>query len=246
MALPAHVDLDKLISVLMDCTKSALNGWLAGVPRDETAFINRLTSQLGKTRRGCDVGLSRRVVAHARVAELHRRAGDSSDLFGSDLAVTVFIEPGDYAKTAMIQMKKGSGFSAQLERRQIEHATASEDIRERSFVVYIDDSRPGIRIAKAKDLIGDWSHSQKTKIFNVEKWTPLIEWATKWLSCETGPTSPKGGGPIEERLSRHDPFRGPKDTVKSGIDSAFAWLMLALQPEGLDINGQPYAHFFRR
>jgi hypothetical protein len=42
MPLPDDVDLDKLISIVLDCEKKAIAGWLRGVPRDETAFMTGL------------------------------------------------------------------------------------------------------------------------------------------------------------------------------------------------------------
>jgi hypothetical protein len=244
MPLPEQVDLDKLVSILLDCTKNAISGWLKGVPKDESAFTNRLTGQLARVRRGCDVGLTRRVVAQARVAELHRRAADASDLFGSDLAVTIFINPGDYLKTAMFQVKKGESFSAVLERHQVEVANKTPDIRDRSFVLYIDEERASVRVSEVRGLLNDWPQTQATKTFSTRGWQSLTSWAASWFSCEVSPMSEMGQPDVEERLRDYEIVADEESLTGQIPANPLAWLLFALYPEGWDIAGSPWQHYF--
>jgi hypothetical protein len=248
MPLPEDVDLDKLISFLLDCEKKAITGWLDGVPKDETAFMNRLTGQLAKLKRGCDVGLKPRVVVYPRVYELHRRAKDSSDALGSDLAITVSILPAHYVKTALFQVKAGKGFSAQLERHQLEAATATKEVADRSFVLYVDEGRGSIRIAKAVDLLVGWPKSQATKTFSSSSWMALSAWATGWLSCDIGPVSdnPYAATSLENTLRKYE--AEPAARLATLVEPAgpLAWLIFAFQVEGVDVAGKPLDHFFEQ
>lgn len=243
MPLPAEVDIDKLLSIVLDSTKVAIAGWLRGAPRDETALMNRVSEQLTRTRRGCDVGTFERVVVRSRIAVLHRRAKDNSDLFGADIAVTVLAEPNGFMKTALFQLKKGNGFQAQLEKEQLDDMLESDMTRRRAFVLYADEERTGVRIGHVPDLSREYSPGQRYKTFGTASWQPLSLWLAKWLTCEIGPESDiNDPGTIESILTQYEvesPFPQP---AAEPLDT-MAWLLFALWPPDFEFGGTPQRRY---
>jgi len=242
MPLPAHLDIDKIASVVWSCTTKALGGWLKGAPRDETAFINRLTEQLGATRKGCDVGLDKRVVVKSRVAVLHRQGPKATDLFGSDLAVTVMTEPGNFTKTAIFQVKKGNDFKALFERHQLQDALNHPQAASRSFVLYIDEGRTGVRLQPAKEVLGKFKNEAQTLTTSVADWMPLHSWLSEWLGCRIGVPSDLGSPDAIETVLADYEDTHPIATLDSAGEPlpSSAWLLFGMAPSLADLYRHPF------
>lgn len=232
MPLPSQVDIDKIAATVWACTTKAIAGWLKGAPRDETAFVNRLTEQLVAIRRGCDVGLDQKVVVKSRVALLHRRGPGATDLFGGDLAVTILAEPGDFVKTALFQVKKGSQFKATLKRDQLEDALKNREAAGRSFVLYVDEERTGVRVNGVGDVLSKFKAEADSLTTSVTDWMPLHTWLSEWLCCRVGLESePESPEAIEATLANHELPNHPafSDSLEAPLHSA-AWLIYGMAP----------------
>src|SRR4051812_19125914 len=103
MPLPASLDFYKVARPALMDVFSAVDGWLSGQPRDETAFLNHLTGHLNRRRRACDVGVDLPIGMTTRLYLLHRRGQKQTDQYGADLALTVGVDPGAFLKTALFQ-----------------------------------------------------------------------------------------------------------------------------------------------
>jgi len=246
VALPANIDIDKLLSITLDRVRAAICGWLQGIPKDEVALMNRLTEKLSHVQRGCDVGLGSRVVVKARLASLHRMGPGKTDLFGSDLGVTVFVEGNDYLKTALFQFKRGTNFRVQVEAKQLQDSHRHPHAKERSFVCYVDEDRSGVRISSAAPLLEQFEGSQATRTFDTATWLSLTEWFTAWLSCDLGPMSELGSrDSIEAILKEHEHAPDVVPQAKEALNP-FAWLLFAYLPEGLDVHNTAVTEYFDR
>ena len=248
MPIPPNIDLDKLLTYLLSDATAALNGWLDGVPTDEVALMNHLTGRLGRRRRGCDVGVNSQVTVTSRSASLHRQGRNRTDLYGGDLAVSVLISDPLWSKTALFQLKKGSNFELVLERRQLLDSQKTQYSRDRSFVLYADLQRTGIKIARSSDLLREFDGRQETKQFSSAAWWSLSEWFTRWFSCELAPTSdPNNLDSIESRLLQleHEPLasRMPPSAVEQPLPP-FAWLLEAFHPAEVEIANTRWGRFF--
>ena len=135
------LDQDEFLRIAVEDILVAANGWLSGAPLDEVALLNRITAELGRRRRGCDLGLETPVRTTCHVFLLHRQGANQVDLFGSDLAVTVDFNDGQFIKTAFFQLKRSSELHVQLERQQLDDATRVSAVGDRSFVFAVDDER---------------------------------------------------------------------------------------------------------
>lgn len=183
------IDFDKLIAITLADITSALKEWLEGLPSDEVALMNRITAHLNRRRRGCDVGVNNIIQVQSQLAMLHRKGSNQIDQFGSDLAVTIQIDALDFRKTALFQFKKSNLFEATLDRKQLRDAQTDIRLADRSFVVFVDEMRTGIRIKSVKDVLGEFDSGQKSKVFNAVGWSFLTQWLWGWLACEIGPLS---------------------------------------------------------
>ncbi len=209
MPFPQNVDLDKLASHGLWDVIAALNGWLAGRPYDETAFISRVTENLARRRRGCDVGITSPMRISAHVAVLHRQGPRQTDRFGSDLAITFYTEARDFVKTVFFQVKKSRGYTATFDTAQLREAKAESRISDRSYVLVADEERGGIRIKKASDVLAMADNTAATVTTNCADWQFLTQWMVRWLSCEEGPASdPTDPNAVESLL---DNFVIPDD-----------------------------------
>jgi hypothetical protein len=144
----------------------------------------------------------------------------------------------------LFQMKKGRGFPASLERRQIEAARESSEVRDRSFVCYVDEDRASVRIMKVTGLLSGRPPGQVTKKFPTTAWQSLSTWAGGWLSCDIGPPSDTRHPALEDRLQRYELASNETSSISEAPAHPLAWLLFALTPEGLDIAGSPVGHFF--
>lgn len=189
MAPPKIIDFDKIAKFALADISNALDGWLKGQPTSEEALMNRVTEHLGKQRRKCNVGVGKIIKVKRQLALLHRKGPNQTDLFGSDLAITIFIEDANFLKTAFFQFKTGDNFKVSLEKKQLNQATARNDISQRSYVIFVDKENSGVRIRSVPKIISEFNNKQNTKTFNTSNWNFLIQWLWNWLSCKTGPLS---------------------------------------------------------
>ena len=216
MPLPTGINFDLVISVALTDIMGAVQGWLQGVPSDETALMNRLTEKLSRRRRGCDVGCRAPITMTAYTALLHRRGTNQTDQYGSDLAVTVGVCNCSFLKTCVFQLKKSQNYTATLERSQLVDARANAMIFPRSFVAAFDETRPaGMRFMSTQDALAEFNNQQATKQFDTEKWLSFTEWFLKWLSCDIGPTSRMDDPNSVEALLEQ--YRDPPSTSEKWI-----------------------------
>lgn len=225
--------------------RTAVRGWRAGVPRYEIALLNRLTQQLGRHRRGCRVGHRRfRVVPTMSVT--HASASDNTDMFGSDLAVTLSVPVDGYLKTALFQLKRAKGSKAQLQRSQLEDALKLPETADRSFVFAADEKSGEVKIASVADLLASLPDgvASPTCDLNDPEWFDLDTWLFAWIECSVGAGSDPSGGEIEHILEcAFGEYVAPEGVGDRGqvgelIDEmwldwnvARAWLRLKLMPQ---------------
>ena len=203
MPLPDGLDFDFVINHLLSEMRVAVQGWTGGQPRDEVAFMNRLTERLARNRHGCDVGVNVPVNMRTEVAVLHRQGTNQTDQYGADLAVTIDINDGQYVKTALFQFKKSETYRLSLERRQLQDAMSDPRTATRSFIFAVDEVRSGIRIKDVKSALADFS-GQETRSFDASTWSCLTQWVLQWFSCDVGPISlPREPNSVEGLLEKY-------------------------------------------
>ena len=188
MAFPNNIDFDKLINVVLEDFGTSIHGWISGRVLEEVALMNRLTEQLSRRRRGCDVGLTSPVSVRCEVSVLHRKGIKQVDRYGSDLAVTVYVD-NTLVKTALFQLKKSNNLSLILEREQLEDATLDARTKKRAFVLAVDETRQIVRLHDVDSLLSTYNRTQETKTFQSTRWESLARWVWKWLSCDIGERS---------------------------------------------------------
>ena len=187
--MPPNLDADRLIQFVMDEVAAAAQGWKNGDPRDEMAFMNRLTERLKKRRRSCDVGKASPMKAETTTYALHRKGPNQTDKYGADLAVT--LDVGErWRKTAIFQLKKSNGYKVSLDAEDLKAAKEDPLIAERSFVLVVDEERLGVRLKEVSKLLADFnSGKEKSKTYDANSWIYLHDWLTRWLRCELSPKS---------------------------------------------------------
>jgi len=227
------VDLDKFMNYLLGDVGSAIHGWINGRPLDEVALMNRLTEALAKRRRGCDIGIDVPVIVNCRVVLLHRQGIRQTDQYGSDLAVTVYTEGGQYIKTVFLQLKRSQDLSASLERQQLHDALLDHRVADRAFVLAVDDVRQCIRLQNVRQIYSQLPANQATCVVSTQSWQSLTRWVTEWLECSLGPASDsKDPNSIESLLEAfvkkrvtHTPWAPSSEhDLPNDILPARAWL----------------------
>jgi len=204
MAFPEAINYDQLASFAYERLEAALKDWRGGRPQSEEPLMNRLTHHLTRISRSCDVGNSAPLSVRADIAYLHRQGELQRDKYGSDLAVTVYIDGANYLKTALFQLKVDADANTRLKRPQLEEALASPLTKDRSFVLHVERERRvlHLRLAKTAPLLAEFGDQQE-KAFDCAHWTPFGRWLWEWLSCDTGEPSrmsdPAGIEPLLER-----------------------------------------------
>lgn len=189
MPIPWNLNLDQLMYVVLGDILEAVHGWVSGLPTDEVALLNRVTERLARRRRGCDVGLLHPMKVSAQIANLHRQGPNQTDMYGSDLAVTINIDGNTYLKTAFFQFKRAEGYQVTIEKHQLDAAFSVSTVGPRSFIVAADNHRSGIRIRDMHSLNQSFPQGQATQGVDTSDWQSLTEWFQGWLACTIGPPS---------------------------------------------------------
>ncbi len=239
VAIPPSLDFDKIARPALVDTYEALRGWLGGHPRDETAFLNRLTEKLNRPRRKCDVGSAAPMQVETSLSMLHRRGPRQTDKYGCDLAVTLRVEPGTFQKTALFQFKRSADFSVLVERAQLDEALRDPRLGSRAFVLALEEVRQALRIEAAVTLRPAFS-GQAQRTFNALDWRSAAEWLYGWLRCDIGPSSIGSAGDGVESLLQEFVVEPPEITLFDDIPAgpsndldivpARAWLQILVTP----------------
>jgi hypothetical protein len=204
-SLPPNLDADRFIRIVLNEVDRAAQGWKKGDPRDETAFMSRLTEFLKRKSKNCDVGKASPMKVDSSTYVLHRKGMNQTDKYGADLAVTLDVS-GIWRKTVIFQLKKSNGYKVRLNGDDLKSTSEDPLIAERSFVLAIDEERLGIRIAKVEGLNTKLQESgQKSMAFDTNDWHFLHDWITEWLRCGLAPHSPNDNSAGVEYLL--DSFR---------------------------------------
>jgi hypothetical protein len=205
MPFPKDIDIDKVIALALRDISTSIKEWLQGQPTSEEALMNRITANLHRPNRSCDVGIKNDVRMISQMALLHRQGPNQTDLYGADLAVTIRVMGEEnLVKTALFQLKQSDDFKVTLERKQLEDALIDERIGQRSFVLLADKGRTGVKLAFAPEILKQFDGRQKTKEFDASTWMPVTTWLTNWLSCDIGqPSQLNDPNSIESLLQQY-------------------------------------------
>lgn len=176
------IDYDKIAPAVLSDISNAVKGWLNGRLTEEGALTNRIIEHLVKQRRSCDVGVDSKITIESEVAILHRKGRLQTDLFGADLALTVYSPQINFVKTAFFQFKTTTRYQVKLDRKQLEAATIDPSIGSCSFVFAVDEMRSGLRLEKTVKLLSEFTQNYQSKTLDTRKWMFLVQWLWKWLS----------------------------------------------------------------
>lgn len=206
MNLLQEIDFDKAVLPILKDFAEEISAWLRGSPTSESALTNRLTEVLGKSRRRCDIGVNPDARLDVEHHLLDRRGPNNTDLFGSDIAVTVRVRTPyqEMIKTALVQLKVSENFSVELEERQLTDAVINSVTQDISFILAVDrEQRGAMRTSFVPDLHAAFPRNQVTHRFDSSAWLPFAPWLYEWLSCHVGkPSDPKNPRSIERVLER--------------------------------------------
>jgi hypothetical protein len=209
--------LDKL-SVAILAQKdidNAVDGWRAGMPTDEIAFLNRLTENL-KQHRACGVGTSSPSLVFADFHLLHRAAPDQSDLFGADLAATVWMKDRNFLKTMFVQLKKSKNNNLRLYESQLKQATKYPIISDRSFVFSADEVNGDTRAKKLKEALNSIPSGNDSTKYDTRNWRRSISWIFEWLDCNLG-------APSNPQRREAENFLLQYLRTETGVDISYDW-----------------------
>jgi hypothetical protein len=129
------------------------------------------------------------VLVDAVVYDLHRRAKDQSDEYGSDLALTVVMRSTGLVKTAFFQLKVSKSLKCRLERKQLVSSQQDSMIAPRSFVFAADVLTAETRIISTGQALRQFTSAGKTKAFSIVPWNRTRNWIAEWLDCRQAPPS---------------------------------------------------------
>ena len=203
---PNDIDYDKLVFMVLRDFGSAISDWLKGAPKDEIVLMNNLTRYFARVRRNCDIGINTVISVETEVYELHRKGKAKSDLYGSDLAVTVGIKNIGFLKTALFQLKKSANHSAIIDKTQLLSAVSQKQCYDRSFVLAVDEIKESIRLMDFKSILSQYDIDKGNieKTFSTGNWQFLSTWLYEWMSCNIGPVSdPNDNNSIETLLKKY-------------------------------------------
>ena len=198
MSFPEDIDFDKVADHALNDAGKSMSRWLDGYPKDEAAFMNHLTGIFSRNRRNCDVGVDSPVGLESRLYMLHRGDDDSSDKYGADVAVTIFVNES-YLKTALFQLKRSENYEFRIEEDQVEDACKMQAIEDRSYLMAVDEVRSGFRINHISEMKGEFGGDDSKK-FEAAEWMCLTRWIWNWFSCDSGPESDPENPIVEELL----------------------------------------------
>jgi hypothetical protein len=251
MPFPTDIDFDKVAWAVLQDTANSIRQWLQGRPMTEEPLMNRITANFSRGRYGCDVGVLTPTKMTSQLALLHRKGVNQTDLYGSDIAVTVYIDQIPFAKTAFFQLKISHSYSCSLDISQIRQALADTRIANRAFALAIDQDRQGIRLEKLNTLEATFPAGQQSKTFDTTSWEFLTLWLHKWLSCDIGEgTDLSDGNSIEKSLQKFvdteeenknwvSPWnidQNPSNENKGDIIPAKAWLVFLIETTNNEIS----------
>jgi hypothetical protein len=223
------ISKDWLVREAMTEVESACQGWLAGPPQHEVALLSRITERLLRQRRGCDVGLQRRVTVVPEVSVWDRKGPGTSDLSGCDLAVTLNIPAEPFLKTACFQLKRSENGKVRLDLAQVAVAGASL-FKHQAFLLAADDQTGECRITPVLTM----SAAQETQ--KTAGWLTLSDWLVQWLDCAIGAALPAEKGGLEKTL--RDLFGAQESdaliqqfALPYGVEPLRVWLRVNIQAE---------------
>ena len=202
MSLLQEIDFDKLVVPVLENIAHAVAGWLNGVPQNESSLVNRITQALD-SRRFCYGFTYPESRIEIEKYLLDRRGPNSTDLYGSDLAITVeVISPYTHlAKTAFLQAKIGDDQRVTIEGRQVDDALINSFTAKRSFVFAADRMRAGaLRFESIATVKSIFPSGQVTAQLSTEEWMPIAPWLYNWLSCSLGEPSDTGDPRAPEKI----------------------------------------------
>lgn len=242
MSLPDNINFDRVIADILSDMETVARGWADGRPKDEIALLNRITEQLSRKRRKCDIGVETPMEMEAAIYELHRQGDNQKDRYGSDFAVTIDIPTAGFKKTALFQLKKSTNYKASLTRVQLDDGCVLKNIEERNFVLSVDEDRLGYRIKSVRECLDAIGAGNASKQFNTSEWEFLVAWLLKWFRCEVGkPTKPDDKDPVEPLLESYKiPAPLPlltgreafvEDNIPEGVAVARSWLYYTFKPK---------------
>lgn len=185
----AEINLDLVVQSLLDDMVHATNGWLNGEPKDEPALMNRITERLSRNRRKCDIGVGHPVEVVTDFFRLHREGPRQTDQYGADLAVTIRVAEIDLTKTVFFQLKVSHHYKARLTLGQLQQPSAFPGVKERSFVLAVDDPGRGYRVEATRKCESEVQTGYESSEFDTSKWEYLTEWVIAWLECKNAPES---------------------------------------------------------
>lgn len=177
--------------------QSADHDWRLGKLLTEEPLISHVTKRILESALLCPTNF--RINPHI----LHRQGVDAngkkdkSDLWGSDLAVS--IQSPNFNKVAFFQFKRSKQGKAVLERLQLGAAKSAPMPIELFWVLAAETSQFDFRIENVDRLVFP---TGKTKTFHTINWYPDFWWFLKWFSCHIG-TSNMEVPRIVARLSEY-------------------------------------------
>lgn len=254
MPFPPDLDFDRVLAETLNAVQIAIAGWHKGGLHSEEPLMSRLSEQFSRSRRGCDVGSTTPMRMTSQVALLHRKGDNNRDKYGADLAITVFIEPAEFLKTALFQLKVSEDFTAQFERSQLNDALADARTGDRTFVLVADRTRLRTRVNDATSVRAMFNGDSATATRNCADWDSLGQWISKWLACDVGLPSdskdPNGVEPllgqyviehVDEPETWYEPWptapQPSSQSVRPDVKPAKMWLMLFFSATGAGKEG---------
>jgi len=173
---------------------------------DEGSLMNQITSALNKRRaRRCEVGLEGPFLLHTELFELHRQGPKQTDLYGSDLAVTVTsATTPPFVKTAFFQFKIADQNQVRIAAHQLKESAVCSAVFERSFCLAVDPGNGTLRVEPIPKLRSAFPANDMTQTVTTAKWLHFTEWLIGWLHCTIGPwSSATDAQSIEKLLQKY-------------------------------------------
>jgi len=215
--------------------RSALLGWQRGQVVEEVALLNRIIESMSLDP-VCKLDPPDYGFVTSEWYVLHRKGPGGTDLYGSDIAVTVWKAPSNWLKTAFIQLKASSNYAVQVEPDQLLRAKSGRGTWERSFIAAANAGNADLRVTPCA-AFDPFSMKAGTKSCRASRWLPAQTWIEQWLRCDVGLASTL---PYEAEASLLDHVRPvpllpdiiPQDRESrrdNDVLPARAWLVVAIE-----------------